>query len=393
MRNTVIVGLTILTLCILASCEREYPSIWNPNQEFRPNPIITSVEPPEGTFAVIGTVTVKGENFSPVKDENYIYFDGERGTILTANDTLLTANPPNIAGDSIRIKLRVEGALLYAEYYPYKLMYAAEEYGGFGDYDDCYGLACDTNENLYVSVRSRKVIMVTPDGEQHEYATTSFEKASAMRMGPEGYIYYVNILPYVFRILPGGGSDELFVVLPGGVYDLDFDQYGNLYCGGNGQAIYRVKLDRSYELAADYSGIDIKAVRVFNGYLYVGGDSSDHKCIWRNQIVSEDSLSVRELYFDWSSYFGTYDILSITFDTDGNMYVGTDAPDAIIIIRPDKTYTPLYPGVLEPQSYSLCWGNKEYLYVNRRSDDPSKKRIIRVNMLDKRGAPYYGRQL
>lgn len=167
MRNTIIVGLTILTLCILASCEREYPSIWNPDQEFRPNPIITSVEPPEGTFAVIGTVTVTGENFSPVKDENCIYFDGERGTILTANDTLLTANPPNIAGDSIRIKLRVKGALLYAEYYPYKLMYAAEEYGGFDDYDDCYGLACDTNENLYVSVRSRKVIMVTPDGEQH----------------------------------------------------------------------------------------------------------------------------------------------------------------------------------------------------------------------------------
>lgn len=375
------------------SCEREYESIWDPEKQYRPNPVITSVEPAEGTFAGIGEVTITGENFSSSKDSNHVYFDGTEGTVLSATDTQLIVQAPNIAGDSLRIKLYVEGALLFGEYYPYKLIQAAIEYGGFSDVDDAYGIACDKDENLYVSLAGKKIVKVTPDGEQQDYAETSFDHASGMKWGPEGYIYYVNILKYMFRVLPGGGKDELFTALPGGTYDLDFGPLGNIYCGGSGQAIYRVKLDGSNEVAADYNGVNIRTVRVFNGYVYVGGDSTGHQCIWRNEIISADSLGPKELYFDWSNEIDpTSKVLSITFSTDGDMYVGTDAPEAIIVVHPDGSHEPLYPGVLEPQSYALCWGNGQYLYVTRRSTDPSKKRIIRVNMLDKEGAPYYGRE-
>ena len=388
---TITVILFIATV-FFEGCKKEYPSIWNPNQQYRPNPVITRVEP-DSTFAVIGIVTITGENFSSSKDSDYVYFDGVEGTVLSATDTQLIVQAPNIAGDSLRIKVRVVGALLFGEYYPYKLLYAAIEYGGFSDVDDAYGVACDKDENLYVSLSGKKIVKVTPNGERQDYAETSFDHASGMKMGPGGYIYYVNILRYMFRVLPEGGKDELFATLPGGTYDLDFGPSGNIYCGGSGGAIYRVRPDGSSEKAADYSSISIKAVRVFNGYVYVGGDSTGHQCIWRNQIISADSLGPKELYFDWSNEIGpTSKVLSITFATDGDMYVGTDATEAIIIVHPDGSHEPLYPGALEPRSYALCWGNGQYLYVNRRSDDPAKRRIIRINMLDKKGAPYYGRE-
>lgn len=390
-------SLTVIIVLFLAitfvGCEKEYPSIWDPDQEYRPNPVITSVEPVGGTFAVIGEVTIRGENFSPVKEENHVYFDGSKATMLSATETELHVLTPYIAGDSLKIKVRVDSAILFAEYYPYKLALAAIEYGGFGDYDDAYGIACDIDENLYVSLAGKKIAKITPDGEQHDYATSSFDKASAMKVGPGGYLYYINILNYMFRVLPGGGTDELFAILPGGVYDLDFGPSGNIYCGGSSNAIYRVRPDASSEVAVDYPSVSIKAVRVFNGYVYVGGDSTGHQCIWRNEIISADELGPKEVYFDWSNEIDpTYEVLSITFAADGDMYIGTNAPEAIIVVHQDGSYEPLYPGLLEPKSYALCWGSGSYLYVNRRSDDTAKKKIIRINMLDKEGAPYYGRQ-
>lgn len=375
-------------------CEKEYPSIWDPDQEYRPNPVISSVEPVEGTFAVIGEVTIRGENFSPVKEENHVYFDGNRATMLSATETELRVLTPDIAGDSLEIKVRVDGAILFAEYYPYKLALVSVEYGGFGDLDDAYGIACDIDGNLYVSLVGKRIVKITPDGEQHDYATTSFEKASAMKVGPGGYLYFVNILSFMFRVPPGGGTDELFARLPGGVFDLDFGPSGNIYSGGSGNAIYRVRPDASNEVAADYPSVDIKAVRVFDGYVYVGGkDDTGQQYIWRNEIISADELGPKEVYFNWSDEIGpASDILSITFSACGDMYVGTNAPEAIIIVHQDKSFEPLYPGALEPKSYALCWGIGTYLYVNRRSDDTAKKRIIRINMLDKEGAPYWGRQ-
>ncbi|MDQ7053702.1 MAG: hypothetical protein Q9P14_12720 [candidate division KSB1 bacterium] len=73
------------------------------------------------------------------------------------------------------------------------------------------------------------------------------------------------------------------------------------------------------------------------------------------------------------------------------MYVGTNAPEAIFVVHPDGSFEPLYPGVIEPETYAMVWGNGQYLYVNRRNVDATKKKIIRINML-KNGAPYFGRQ-
>ena len=82
-------------------------------------------------------------------------------------------------------------------------------------------------------------------------------------------------------------------------------------------------------------------------------------------------LGDNELVLDWASLF-TDKLLSITFSAEGDMYIGTDAPEGIIILHEDGSYEGLYPGVIEPESYALCWGNGLFLYVTRRSDEAAK---------------------
>jgi hypothetical protein len=58
-----------------------------------------------------------------------------------------------------------------------------------------------------------------------------------------------------------------------------------------------------------------------------------------------------------------------------------------MVVHPDGSFEPLYPGVIEPTSYAMAWGPGQYLYVNRRNElDPAKKRMIKLFM-QKFGAP------
>ncbi|MFQ6676543.1 MAG: IPT/TIG domain-containing protein, partial [Fidelibacterota bacterium] len=378
--------------------EARYPeSIWDPDDTGKPSPSILRVEPEEGGLAGVSEITITGENFSPVPEENTVYFDGTSAELLSASETALVVRAPDVSGDSLTIKVAVAGAFLFAEFHPYKLEPAVIEYGEFGDFDNAFAIECDSDENVYVSLAGRKIVRVSPDGEKSEYAKTTFDKASSMKFGPDGAIYYVNLLQYVARVDPGGGSDAIFTTLPGGVYDLDFDSLGNLYAGGSGNAIYRIRLDGTSQTSAEYPSIDIRAVRVFGGYLYVGGkytgeDTTEvQEGVWRNPIISENGdLGESELVLDWGAYVGKAGprIASITFGADGDMYIGADGGDAITVLHKDGTLEPLYPAVLFPPTYAMSWGEGEYLYVNRRGTE--NRRILRVTMR-KLGAPYYGR--
>jgi hypothetical protein len=212
-------------------------------------------------------------------------------------------------------------------------------------------------------------------------------------MGPGGYLYLTRSNTKLYRIPPGGGASAEFATLPGRVYDLDFDQLGNIYTAGNGNNLYLVRPDATNKSVADYPGTFIKAVRVVNGYVYVAGKTSGgQEAVWRNQIISPDSLRPNEMVFDWTAKVSAVSgIVSMAFAADGDMYLGTKGSEAIVVVHPDGSHEPLYPGLLEPESYALTWGNGIYLYVVRHNDvDADKRRIIRLNM-QKNGAPYYGR--
>lgn len=401
--NALLLGAIIILF--FTGCETDYPpSLYDPDDQGKPNPIIISVEPAEGVYAGIDTITITGENFSPVIEENFVYFDGNKPVILSASVTELIVQAPVIKGDSLKIQVAVPGAHLFAEYYPYKIEFAAIEYGGIDEYSDAYGIACDTLENLYVSFGPEgpdKIVKITTGEEEIDYVPDAGGSYKAMKMGPGGYLYAART-KWIYQAPPDGGLIEKFTVrLPQSVNDLDFDLYGNIFVAAKKAIFYVKRDDASHETAANYDdpSIILNSIRIFNGYVYVAGyyTGSDttvvQKGIWRNEITSPDGdLGPTELVFDWGLYVGESgpNILAITFSEDGDMYIGAEDGNAITVLHPDGDAEPLFPTILFPPATVFCWGNDQYLYVNRKSATPSEQRLIRITM-GKNGAPYYGR--
>ena len=388
--------LTLAALIYLVGCEADNPaSIFDPDAQGNPTPEITQMFPADKALAGIGEIRILGKNFSTVKEENLVFFGKDKINVVEASATELKLESPNTPADSIPVKIAVHGAELFSNTVYYKLEQAVWEFGGYGQYDDIYAMTMDKEENLYVAQVTRKVEKVTPDGVRSDYGTMPFIRASGMKMGNGGELYLARTTTALYKIPAGGGAAAKWKDAPGKIMDFDFSESGMMYAGGNNNDLYLMKPDGSGSSIASYPDTYIKAVRVFNGYVYVGGkeNASSIQCVWRNKIISDDQLGDKEVYFDWSAKIGaTAEIWTLTFAKDGTMYVGTDAAEAIVAVNPDGSYGGLYPGVIEPTAYYMVWDNSQYLFVNRRNEsDLTKRRIIKLNMF-KEGAPYYGRQ-
>jgi hypothetical protein len=357
-----------------------------------------AIDPANSALAGIVEITISGQNFSPVKENNFVYFGKTKAKVLQASATQLKVQSPNIVVDSTMVKVSVLGAISFSNLLPYQLVRGVGEYGGFGDFDDSFVLECDRNENLYVALGGKKVVKILPDETRADYGTTTFALFSSMKFGPDGYLYIGRVIKALYRIPPGGGAAVKWISTPGQVYDFDFVTGGMMYAGGKGDSLYLIRPNGSALGVAGYPNTYVKAVRVYDGYVYVGGkdNTANQQYIWRNQILADNRVAAKELYFDWGANIDlNSEILSMTFSQNGDLYVGTDslAAAAMYVVHPDQTFEPLYPTVLTSASnsfYSLSWGNESFLYAARRSGKMKQTRVIKINML-KNGAPYYGR--
>ena len=422
-RNILFFVLLVLLLTA-SSCKNEYPdSIFNPDETYKPDPVITDIVSANSlVLAGVDTLTIVGKNFSTNVQEDLVYFDGELAQVISATTTSMRVVPPNVPGDSIDVKLNVHGALQFADYSPFRLDSAFVPYLDFGKFDIPYPLTTDANENVYVSMFGKTIIKVSPSREKSDYLTNAFTtKASGMKIGPDGSLFYVNVIQFLIRIPPGGGSNELYATLPGGVADLDFDADHNIYCAGSGGAIYKVAPDKSVSTVKDSLFTKIFTLRVFDGYVYYAGEyvgnDPNHakKGVWRNKILpSGISLGETELVFDWVSNFSLdLDINAITFSADGDMLIGTNSPEGIIVVSSSGNFHPLYPNVFksffvtddpttevkESAITSFAWGTGTFLYAIRKytilnkstNAETNSSELLRFQMR-KLGAPYYGFQ-
>ncbi|MDZ7288568.1 MAG: IPT/TIG domain-containing protein [candidate division KSB1 bacterium] len=389
----------IPVLILVVGCENETtPSLYDPNVTSRPGPTIASVSPPNSAFAGIGIVTFTGTNFSPAKAENFVYFDDQLAEVLEASATQLKVKAPNLVKDSIQVKIAVFKADRFSNTIYYKLEAAVAELTKFASYEEPWGIACDAEGNVYVSLVSNNVAAgvkkITPDGKLSDYAPKGTElKYSALKMGPNGVLYAARIQRVIFQIPAGGGTPAVFASTGlGTIYDLDFDAGKNIWAGGNNDFIYRVKPDKSVKSFPFKA--NVRSVRVFDNYVYLAGNRDGKEKVWRMRIVSADEVGAEEEYFDFSATpagatgAGIY---AITFAADGDMYLGTDANEAMFVVHPNKSYEPLYPGLFQPKSLVFAWGKGTELYVTRERTATAAQTIIRVNTL-KNSAPYYGRQ-
>lgn len=411
------IGLIFLILALTwLGCETDDPAvIFDPDDSGRPAPTITSVDPPNLGISVIGRITLNGQNFSPRAEENIVYFDEKQAVVESASATALTVVAPDLVTDSLRIRVFVNGAYESTEFFPYQLEPINKEYGGFDSSpvsETVNAIAVDRDGIVYAHIRARKVMKVIPPDTSHiEYATTSFNRAVEMRFGPGGYLYIQRKLTSstldddLYRIPPGGGASELFLTYPARVGSFDFDQNLNIFGGALDSGFYAVDVNTTQiTRTGKLLDFEIRSVRVYDGYVYAaaeyrGTDSTvAAQAIWRCEILSAaGDLGDAELFFDWTTTgddtSGTV-LETVTFSENGDMYIGTNNPndgDPVLIVHPDGSFEPLYPGLLQYQSRQLVWGNDVILYENREGDVPAHRRLMRI-ITTSRGAPYYGRQ-
>lgn len=385
-----------LVMLLLNGCEADNPdSIFNPRDAGKPAPQISQIQPADSALAGVGILTITGTNFSPIAENNYIYFGKEKVAAISATETELKLKSPNTPANQVTIKIGKKDSYLFSNEMHYKLLRVYWELGGYGEYNDLYAIAIDKDDNLYTSQTNRKIDRVTPDGAVTVYANISFLKADAMKMGPGGYLYLSRSNTNIYRVAPGGGSDQRWATATGRVFDFDFDEQGNMFAGGRNNDLIRVKPDGSAINITPYPDVNVKSVRVFNGYVYVAGEvnATAQNQVWRNKIISADQLEPSEVYFDFSTNVDPgKKILCINFAADGDLYIGTDAAAGVIIVHPDRSFEPLYPGVIEPSTYAMTWGKGNFLYLNRRNDvEVAKRRVLKINVLEP-GAPNYGLQ-
>jgi hypothetical protein len=124
--------------------------------------------------------------------------------------------------------------------------------------------------------------------------------------------------------------------------------------------------------------------------LYFSAKTDAGEKIWRASI-SSSGLGTPELYFDFASVYPTNVPLSITFASDGTMYVGTDAPDGLLIVYSNKTYSApfsIYKASFGTGLGYLAWGNADDLYAST-----SNGILLKFTIRGKTSAPYYGSKL
>ena len=223
-------------------------SLYDPDREGLPDPVINDVQPPGSALAGVDVLTITGQNFSDDADDNFVYFGGVRGEILESSATSLSVLAPNEPLDDAEIKISVLGAENFSNSIPYRLEAAADEFGDIAAFEEPFGLVGDDAGNLYASMFSTGIsagiIRFAPDGSRSTYVQTTF-KWDDMAFGPDGLLYAVRGVRAIFRFSEGS-AQETWVVIPDNTVSLaavTFDQAGNLWAGGPNVNIYRVAPD------------------------------------------------------------------------------------------------------------------------------------------------------
>lgn len=395
----------------LAGCNEEPPSsAYDPNYVSpRPQPVIASITP-DVALANVTILTITGLNFDPDPGHDLVFFDKILVPVLQATSTQMQVKAPDLPQDSIVVKIGVYKSYLYSDPVVFRLLPATQELGTFQPTEFPAAVECDTAGNAYVSiagvpVSTSGVFKITSSGARSLYSplfSPTVATWRSMKFGPGGALFCVSARNIIFRVPPGGGTSAIWLSGDASngltaLYDFDFDAGGNIWAAGptsglsQTNKIFRVAQDKTVK-SFPFEGL-IRAVRVFSGYLFVGGMRANSERIWRLPIVSADSLGAEEEYVDFSSVISAGVINAITFNAQGDLYIGTDVSEGIVLVHPSKATEPLYQGVVQPATASLTWGIGSDAFQSRMSTAAGMpSTLVKINTLTT-GAPYYGRKL
>ena len=395
----------LMSFCLLFfSCEEpDAPdSIWDENDQGGTTPIVNSVEPSQGAFAGIDTIMISGQHFSTNVSENLVYFNGLLGNVVNSTSSLISVVPPNLVSDSVQISVAVQGAFVFGKYENlYSLNAAVVEYGPFDQFTDIYSLDLDRQENLIVSMNANPdaQFWIVDTDQDSAVWSSSLAKASGMKIGPTGSIYFVNYQRFLYRDEQGTAKEntEIFKRLNGNATDLDFDENGNLFLGGTGSTIDIVDIYNEGGLtdgvleAKNLDTLDIISLKVYNNFLYVLTTTvASDQAIYKMPILDNTgALGDLELVFDWSNYTNKEAFaLCFAFSEAGDILIGSDWASQPLTIIQNGSASGFYSTILTAPIVYMAWGNENYLYVINKTDETNRVQKIDTRMA---GAEYFGR--
>lgn len=391
--------LFLLTAAWITGCTSESTSLFDPdyNPE-QPDPEINSISPEGGYLAGVDEIVISGENFSENAEENRVYFDGTPGIVNSASETELRVRPAQVVGDNLPVKLSVRNAINFSNITEYNLSQAVFPAPGSIPNDNVLGIAVDGEGNIYYSFQEgaapRGIRKWSTDGSVERYLPSQFNWNS-LKIGPDGLIYGARDIFGIYRETPDGAIDDNpFAVGTSGEFyvDMDFDEDGYLWTVGNNPNIFRIDINDGSVERFPFEA-NLRAVRYYEGKLYMGGkipdDSEDGSLeIWTMDI-SNGQASNPQRYLNISDVAEVdFNILAITFDENGRMYMGANTGSGIYTWNEEEGFREFYPGLIEPEGYSFAW-HEEYLIASATNSEEETRYALKINtMLE--GAPYYG---
>jgi hypothetical protein len=368
-------------------------------------PEIISISPADSAFAGVDEITINGNNFPASSSEVSVFFNNVPVTIISIDANKIVVKAPNLVSDSISIKVNKFRANKLSNVLLYKLISATLTFVKFNPLNTPYSVTFDKFGNAYVSLILDKtgagIKKITPDGEITNFAPKGTETSwSSLKFGQSSDLYAARRVKGIVTIAEGATA-KTWVSSSNGigiVADFDFDPAGNIWAGGDNTSLYRVTQSKNVKAFAFTASV--RAVRVYNNFLFVAGLKDGSEGVWRFPIVNSDSLGTGELYYDYKANYPTGSIQAITFSADGDLYIGTDGVETIVVVKSDKSSKILFDGILNPLNKSLFnsfyWGSGVYLYFIRQAIDATDAAtapvaIIKVNTKNiLGGAPYYG---
>lgn len=409
----------IICIGVLFGCDEESNTIFDPDKEMDPDPVIQQVVPEEEAYAGIGSVTLEGiepvtiygENFGADKDRVYVYFGESTAEILELHNDRIVVIPPDDPGEDRRIRVSIIGSEKYADV-DYGLISIFTIFPGLEEADDPFGITTDSEGILYaaneVSDAYDGVDRFFRDGDREKVIEPENWTYKRLVYGPDEAIYLARggTIPIIYRFVPGSGEETPEILLgpapaQGGsrvaVEDFDFDQNGYIWAGGRNHdspqaVIMRVDVQNDGVEVEEFSfDADIHAIRVYQDHLYVGaqdypeedGDEPNISGVWRFAIDGDNQLGEPELFAELDD---PEDIVhDIAFTRPGNMVLATSTAESVLIHR-NQNLEPLYPGVIPPgaTNFAVSSKNPEQLVIGIRETEvegrSSETKIILLEM-------------
>ena len=375
--------ISVVLFLLVVGCEYDVSSPqWEQEFESVPIPEITQVNPADAAVAGVNTITITGINFLDVPDTNGVYFDNIPAEIISNSATTITVRRPNLATDAATIKVVPNQTLVVAKHGPYRIDSVLETYGSFLDNNALYAATVDDNENLYVIEHAspHSIIKVSSDGQKETIGTTSYSPFKAV-IGPDGRLYMTRNNNREILVFDENSDTEAsrWTRLPRGmtVSHGVFDDDGYFYTGGDGSDLIIVPpdppvADPTITESGYYDNDEILGLTIYQNYIYlvvlIASPDEQHPelAIWRHSMNGNGTVGDMELVLDLSAneIAASREINSIHFDANGNLFIGTDAEDPILINAAgsnDIDY--FYKNILPSNCKQFYWGSNSHIYM------------------------------